>query len=82
MLAFHRTRKPSYIHFVIEEGGKIEADEKIDEYLECEKRGKKRDVEGVVIQLRNDSITLAFWEKAAVLYYFKKDSYEHIITSD
>jgi hypothetical protein len=83
LVAFHKTRQQTYVHYVLEQGGEIKSGQKIGEYLICEKPGMKRDYEGVPFKvLMNNNITVGIWEKASILYYFENNQYKSVVTSD
>jgi len=86
LLAFHQKKKQTYTHFVVEDlwGIKVEEGKKVHLFIECEKPGKKQDIEGgPVINLKTNSISLgAYGEAGSGLYYFGNNQYKWILTGD
>jgi hypothetical protein len=84
VMAFHRTPAGGYRPVVLADlqGIRLGAEEKTDKYLVCEGSGRKKQVEGGIIRVKHDAVTLATWEKACQLFYFDKGQYRSAITCD
>lgn len=84
LVAFHQTRERGYRAVVLADlqGIRLEADEKTNKYLVCERPGRKRDAGGGIIRVKHDAVTLATREKACQLCYFDKGQSRSAITCD
>lgn len=82
-MAFHQTREHTYVPLVVDDMREtLDVGQRSDIFIICEKPGRKRTVGGAVIPVRNNAISIEYWGKGALLYYFEDGGYKSMITAD